>query len=98
MIEFARSYKTADGQLHATIEAAQQHEVAAMLAANKDHTITEAESKSLAELIMRSRERLMDIFTTTDSSRPKARKINGGTRKRKSAPAPATTETTAPIV
>lgn len=44
----------------------------------------------LAQMIIDNKEKVLDILTTTSSSRPRARKINGATRTKKN---PAGTDT-----
>ena len=84
-IEFARSYKASDGKCYATLREAQEVEVVEIL---RKHIDDESEDgfTRLAEVILDNADLLQDVFTTTDSSRPKARKVNGGSKPRKKAP------------
>ena len=83
MIEFTKSYKTSDGKLVETIEAAKQHELALVLAKilGEDGKVSE-EYEKLAQVLLKNKDAIMDVLTTTKSSKPKARAINGGTKKR----------------
>lgn len=88
MIEFTKSYKTTDGRVFGTIEEAQTHEIEELL--NKSITNrggSESWSKmnlnDWATLLIESKESLINILTTTPNSKPKARRVNGGTKKRK---------------
>jgi hypothetical protein len=75
MIQFTKSYKTGDGQVFGSIEEAQIHEL--MLAL--DHVLDIDDIKT----IMTKKNLVVDILTTTPNSKPKARSLNGGTKKRK---------------
>lgn len=82
MIEFTKSYKTSDGQVFGSIEDAQTHELAIAIAKSKGATVSFDSAKEIAGLIMENRESIVDVLTTTPNSKPKARAINGGTKKR----------------
>ena len=73
MIQFTKSYKTGDGQVFGTIEEAQTHELT--LALKLDVNAIKG--------IMDKKDLVVDILTTTPNSKPKARSLNGGTKKRK---------------
>jgi hypothetical protein len=87
MLTFVKAYQTSDGQTHASLEAAQQHEISEMLA-DGNPLPTPTHLPDIAKMIMDHRDKILDILTTKPSSRPAARKANGGTKKRK----PAVTE------
>jgi len=76
MIEFTKSYKTADGEVFATIEEAQIHEFESLIGSLPDN-IT-----ALTHLLVSEKDKIVDILTTTSNSKPKGRRINGGTKKR----------------
>lgn len=80
MIEFTKSYKTADGQVFGSIEEAQKHEVKAALNLSTDGGNT---PDTIAAIIMDKKDILVDILTMTPNSKPKARKMHGGTKNRK---------------
>lgn len=73
MIEFTKSFKTEDNKIFATIEEAQIHELEVALSLDSD----------IVKQIVDNKDAVMDILTTTKNSKPKARKINGGNKKRK---------------
>lgn len=79
MIEKTTSFKTSDGTLHETIEAAQVNEVQAYL---KSIDISEGEVERLAAGLIKNKDHVIDILTMKASSKPRARKVNGGTKKR----------------
>lgn len=73
MITKTQAFKTADDKTFDTIELAQRHELATLLKlADDDGTIV---------TIMDQKDAVIDILTTTPRSKPKARKIHGGTKK-----------------
>ena len=82
MIEFTRSYKTADGKTFGTIEEAQQHEVETLLIQLKGVTAGPVTSE-IASHILENKNILIDVLTTTPNSKPKARATHGGTKNRK---------------
>lgn len=73
-IELTRAY-VANGKTYASLEEAQ---VAALDALFSEHATDPA---SLT--ILKHKDAIIDILTTTAKSRPKGRAINGATRKRK---------------
>lgn len=73
MIEFTKSYKTVDGEVFPTVEAAQKHAIGVTLNVNSE----------IAETIVKNKDKVVDILTTTANSKPKARKLHGGTKNRK---------------
>jgi hypothetical protein len=84
MIEFTKSYKTSTGEVFATITEAQQCEIGITLKLSADDYVVAA--------IIANADKIVDILTTTPTSKPRARKANGGRKPRKPAtPAEATT-------
>lgn len=79
MITFTKAY-VANGKTFATIEEAQRAEIE-MLFCPTDDPWTPAR---MAIAIVANAESIIDILTTTESSRPLARKSNGGKKPRKS--------------
>ncbi len=73
MIEKCLSYKTSDGTIYETIEAAQAGELSAFLA---DKKATAMNEDDFAEMLVAHKDRVIDILTMTATSRPKARKAN----------------------
>ena len=82
MIEFTKSYKTADGQVFGSIEDAQQHEVEALLLQLKGVSAGPVTSE-IAGHILKNKAVLIDVLTTTPNSKPKARTTHGGFKNRK---------------
>lgn len=82
MIEKTQSFKTSDGKIHETFEAAQEHELSALLAGLTNPILNPEEAARLSKLILESAEKFIDILTMKPGSKAKARKINGGTKKR----------------
>ena len=81
MIEFTKSYKTADGQVFGTIEQAQTHELGQLF---KQCNITSVGSTiDIAKMVLEKKDLIVDILTTTPNSKPKARSSHGGTKARK---------------
>ena len=81
MIERTSAFKTTDGETHASLEAAKLHELKLLVA----DPVTDQEeklAKFFAVEIIKNADRILDILSTTATSKPKARKINGGTKKR----------------
>jgi hypothetical protein len=82
MIEFTKSYKTTDNEVFATIEEAKRHE---LILALKKINLPEGAEISLddvATLVLTAQEEIVDILTMTPNSKPKARKLHGGTKVR----------------
>lgn len=79
MIEFTRSYKTGDGQVFGTIVEAQAHELVALM---KSSDLTDNGAEAVAQFLIAQKESVLDILTMTPNSKPKARKMHGGTKVR----------------
>jgi len=77
MIEKCTSFKTADGAIHSTVEEAKTHALTKLIEPDFENAL------NLAKLIMDNSDQIMNILTMKASSHPKARKVNGGTRKPK---------------
>lgn len=84
MIEFAKSYKASDGKCYGTLREAQVVEICAIL--DDVHFIETQVLQKTAEMLVDAKEAVVDVLTTTDTSRPRARRVNGGSKKRKPAP------------
>jgi len=80
MIEFTKSYKTVDGKLFDNINEAQIHEIELIL--EKSDSSTSENAKFIAVAIFKNKDLILDILTTNPNSKPKARAIHGGTKKR----------------
>lgn len=83
-MKFTRSVETSDLKLFGSLEEARRHEIELLLSSGLpkplDADLTIAET---AKLLLEQREKVMDILTTTERSRPGRRKINGATRKKR---------------
>lgn len=88
MITTAKAFVTSDQKTHATLEDAQKHELAILLRAQAGPQAAESgfTLANLVDLVMGCREKVLDVLTTTASSKVRARKVNGGTKKRKTTP------------
>jgi hypothetical protein len=71
-------YGTADGKSFKLLSQAQAHDLKTILEIND----------ATAEAILDNRAQIVDILTTTETSKPRARKVNGGTKTKKT-PTPA---------
>jgi len=98
MIQFTKSYKTTDGQVFGSVEQAQLHELEALL--QKVPGNNAASPASVAKHLLDNKAVLIDVLTTNPNSKPKARSVNGGSKRRTvSASVPVvSTPTTAPTV
>lgn len=75
-IEFTRSYRTSDGNVFGTLQLAQEHELTRLLLENVGTGTIEATMVACATVLVGNAEKVVDILTTTKTSRPKARRIN----------------------
>lgn len=82
MITKAPAYATADGQSFFKLSDAQEHELCGILGIDKTDPI----SRVFVESAIRNKEKVVDVLTTTETTRSKARKINGGHKSIKTAP------------
>lgn len=81
-VNFTKSIETSDLKLFGTLEAAQAHELSLLFGNYADDT-TAFGVEQIALKILENKEKVIDILTTTERSRPHRRKINGATRKKK---------------
>lgn len=81
MITRATAYVTSDNQTFAELDAAIGHELSILLNFDKDATI----QTEVIQVILANRDRVIDLLSTTPTSKTRARKVNGGTKKRKAA-------------
>ena len=94
MIEFTKAYKTKDGQTHASLEDAKKHELrllfgSAPMGQDLDQQQHAAVINNAVACVLNHANAVVDILTTTTSSKPRARKVNGGSRRRADKPAEA---------
>lgn len=83
MITKTKSYQTEDGTVHATLQEAQLHEVSVLIDKMFVADGPTLAKTDVAKFLVAEREKLVDILTTTEKSRPKTRAVNGGKRTRK---------------
>jgi len=81
MIEHVKSFKTSDGTIHSSIAGAQAHELGTFLNGKIDITGQEP-TMDIAKVLVEHKEKIVDLLTLSATSRPKARKANGATKKR----------------
>ncbi len=81
MIEKVVAYKSSDGKTFGTIEEVQAHELS-LLFKIEDFGGAPVVDR-VASAILRDKDKIVDILTTTATSKPTARKINGGKKARK---------------
>ena len=79
MITFTKAYQTSDGETYATLREAQICKLSALLIG-----INKPSWEEIIESMVINADKVVDILTTKANSKPRARKANGGTRKRKS--------------
>lgn len=84
MIERTNAFKVGDRSF-LTLEDAQKYEIQQLFAAKVQDQPLESDGvrEAFSKWILENREAILDILTTTKSSKPKARKIHGGTKVRK---------------
>lgn len=75
MITFTKAF-VAEGKVYATLEEAQVAEITSIL------TGEWSSSTDVAKHIVKHADRIVDVLTTSQGSRPPARKINGGRKPR----------------
>lgn len=81
-VNFTKSVETSDLKLFGTLEAAQAHELTLLFGILHDDTAAFGVN-DIALKILENKDKVIDILTTTERSRPQRRKINGATRKKK---------------
>ena len=99
MINFTKSYKTSDNQVFTSIDEAKIHELETLFTnINLTHgsTVGSGLATEIAKFIMDKKDIIVDILTTNPNSKPKARVIHGGTKKRPSITKPITNTPTPP--
>jgi len=83
MILKINAYQTSTGKACSTLEEAQIEEITTILTGLGGRERSAEGAGNIATLIVEEKERILDILTTTTSSKPRARKINGGRKTRK---------------
>ena len=94
MITRTQSFQTSNGQVFGTIEEAQRHELGVWIQSKMQDMPADVAAHFATEL-QKDAAKIIDTLTTTATSKPKARRVNGGTKKRKgietTTPAPSAT-------
>ena len=94
MIEFTKAFKTTDGETHASLEEAKRHELVNIFLGQQlpESDQAKQDADNAAQTVLDAADKIVDILTTTATSKPRARKINGGSkpRKPKTPPTPTT--------
>lgn len=91
VIEFTKAFKASDGNAYFTIQEAQGAELEQLFRTLPAAIDAADLSAEVASFVVENSDKIVDILTTTESSRPKARKANGGTKKRQSKSTPVIT-------
>lgn len=86
MIERVNAFKVGE-RVFPTIEEAQKSEIRALIDIEIIDPSSESTVSGVVDLILKYQDKIIDILTMTPASKPRARKINGGTKKRRSAAA-----------
>lgn len=94
MIEKIAAYKSSDGKCVGSIEEVQRHELRILLTpgmidGEKGTDQDRAALDTAVHVIVENRDKVVDVLTTGPRSKPKARSVNGGTKKRTPKPAQA---------
>lgn len=84
MIEKVTAYKASDGETFEKLEDVQRHELERLLEQHQDVSkVCDATAVAvIAKALHANHSTVVDILTTGPKSKPKARSINGGTKKR----------------
>lgn len=96
MIEFVKAYKAKDGKTYASLQEAQVAELNSLLPVSPDDECYDVLASYREEIftnLVKNADAVVNILTTKPTSKHRARKLNGGSKKRKPAPE-ATTEQT----
>lgn len=80
MIERTQAFKTSDGNTFQSLDLAKSHELVLLF---KDES--QLTPGIVADMLTKHAKQVVDILTTTPTSKARARVINGGTKKRKPA-------------
>lgn len=76
MITRTNAFQTSDNKTHASLEEAQKHELELLWAQSTD-------TPDMPSWVLANQAKIIDILTTTATSKVRARKVNGATKKRK---------------
>lgn len=81
MITRTKAYTSSDGAVHATLEAAQRAELMELFAPKENSMWDGNMSVAIVDTIFANADIIKEVLTTTKSSHPRARNINGAKRK-----------------
>lgn len=87
-ITFGRAY-VANGKTYATLRAAQESELTEMIRAEITESGEGTTPEAIAALLVTCGDRVIDVLTTKENSKPRARAINGGRKTRRKPADPA---------
>jgi hypothetical protein len=91
-IKKATAFTASDGSMHATVEAAQHHEMRALIReCNGTADVENEHLDAIADDIINNADKVLDILTTGPRSRPGARKSKGTVNPKRAAKATAAT-------
>lgn len=97
-IESVKTFTTSDGVKHFSVEEAQKHELNMLFTAGTMEAGEPGNISLFIDQLYAEKERVIDILTTKPSSRPTARKSNGGRKTRKAKTDPASAAQTSDTV
>lgn len=80
MIKYTKAFTTSNGKTFSKLSDAQAEELGLLLTEIPNQIGAEVD---LISRIIANSDKVVDILTTTESSRPAARKVNGGKKTRK---------------
>lgn len=84
-IQFTKAYVAA-GNTYATLKEAQIAEITALVDSLREGAKAsglDISMEEIANVIVENAEKVVDVLTTTEKSRPTARRVNGGRKPRK---------------
>lgn len=80
MIERTQAFKTGDGNTFQSLDLAQAHEL--VLLFDSETPAPPLTHASAADMLVKHAKQVVDILTTTPTSKARARSVNGGTKTR----------------
>lgn len=81
MLTKSPAWRASDGKAYFTLEEGQTAELAGLFSHVEGKSQSEDLDVEYAKFIVQNKAKIMDILTTSETSRPAARKANGATRK-----------------
>ena len=86
MIQRTPAFKTTDGQTFETLDQAKLHEIQSL--ALDIPGLPVDFGPVVSRFVIDKADKILDILTTTPTSKTRARRVNGGTKKRTTNPTP----------